>query len=157
MINLMRVSHWQHVCDGSTNLSLVFGSKVLVQDDEPRHNPTTFLSPTTFSQFAYFLIKLHVSNFVKKLLHVSNFVKKLRRGVVHLFPWLGVLARRVLPIPATSAAPERLFSTAGNVMTKKTFTSHVWQHGEVSLSPRGVVAGAGVGGGQEDALGVIFF
>jgi len=32
---------------------------------------------------------------------------------------LGVLARRVLAIPATSAAPERLFSTAGNVMTKK--------------------------------------
>jgi len=33
----------------------------------------------------------------------------------------------------------------------------VWQHGGVSLSPRGVVAGAGVGGSQEDALGVIFF
>jgi len=32
---------------------------------------------------------------------------------------LGMLARRVLAIPATSAAPERLFSTAGNVMTKK--------------------------------------
>ena len=41
------------------------------------------------------------------------------RCAVHLFPWLGVLARRVLAIPATSAAPERLFSTAGNVMTKK--------------------------------------
>jgi len=42
-----------------------------------------------------------------------------RRGAVHLFPWMGVLARHVLAIPATSAAPERLFSTAGNVMTKK--------------------------------------
>jgi len=41
------------------------------------------------------------------------------RGVVYLFPWLGVLARRVLTIPATSSTPERLFSTAGNVMTKK--------------------------------------
>jgi hypothetical protein len=41
------------------------------------------------------------------------------RGAVHSFPWLGVLARRVLDIPTTSAAPERLFSTAGNVMTKK--------------------------------------
>jgi len=40
-------------------------------------------------------------------------------GAVHLFPWLGVLARRVLAIPTTSTAPERLFSTAGNVMTKK--------------------------------------
>jgi len=39
--------------------------------------------------------------------------------VVGLFPWLGLLARRVLAMPATSAAPERLFSTAGNVMTKK--------------------------------------
>ena len=38
---------------------------------------------------------------------------------MYLFPWLGVLARRVLAIPATSAVPERLFSTAGNVMTKK--------------------------------------
>ena len=32
------------------------------------------------------------------------------RGAAHSFPWLGVLARRVLAIPATSAAPERLFS-----------------------------------------------
>ena len=38
---------------------------------------------------------------------------------MHLFPLLGVLARRVLAIPANSAAPERLFSTAGNVMTEK--------------------------------------
>ena len=34
-------------------------------------------------------------------------------------PWLGSLARRVLAIPATSAAPERLFSASGNTMTKK--------------------------------------
>ena len=38
--------------------------------------------------------------------------------VVCIF-WLGVMTRRVLAIPATSAALERLFSTAGNVMTKK--------------------------------------
>jgi len=49
----------------------------------------------------------------------KNPVDEWRHGVVHLFPWLGVLARRILAIPATSAAPERLFSTAGNVMTKK--------------------------------------
>ena len=35
------------------------------------------------------------------------------------FPWLVVLARRVLAVPASSAAPECLFSTAGNEMTKK--------------------------------------
>jgi len=43
----------------------------------------------------------------------------LDKCAVHLFPWLGVMARRVLAFPASSAAPERLFSTAGNVMTKK--------------------------------------
>jgi len=37
------------------------------------------------------------------------------------------------------------------------FTSHVGQNGGVRLSPRGVAAGAGLGGGQEDARGVIFF
>ena len=42
-----------------------------------------------------------------------------RHGAVHLFPWLGVLARHVLDIPVSSSAPERLFSTVGNVMTKK--------------------------------------
>jgi hypothetical protein len=49
----------------------------------------------------------------------NNPLDERRRGAEHLFPWLGVLARRVLDIPATSAAPEHLFSTAGNVMTKK--------------------------------------
>ena len=34
-------------------------------------------------------------------------------------PWLGSLTRRVLAFPATSAAPERLFSASGNTMTKK--------------------------------------
>jgi hypothetical protein len=41
------------------------------------------------------------------------------RKAVTVCPWLGSLARKVLAIPATSAAPERLFSTAGNTMTKK--------------------------------------
>jgi len=51
----------------------------------------------------------------------KNPLDEWRRGVVYLFPWLGVLAR-LLAVPATSAAPrspERLFSTASNVMTKK--------------------------------------
>jgi len=49
----------------------------------------------------------------------KNPLDEWRRGAVHLFSWLGVLARRVLAIPATSAAPERLFSTVGKLMTKK--------------------------------------
>ena len=48
----------------------------------------------------------------------SNPLKEWRRGE-KIFPWLSLLARRVLAIPATSAAPERLFSTWGNTMTKK--------------------------------------
>ena len=49
----------------------------------------------------------------------KNPLDKWRHGDVHLFPWFGVLTRRVLAIFATLAAPERLFSTMGNVMTKK--------------------------------------
>ena len=41
------------------------------------------------------------------------------KSAVKVCPWLGSLARRVLAIPATSAAPERLFSSSGNTMTKK--------------------------------------
>ena len=41
------------------------------------------------------------------------------KSAVEVCPWLGSLARRVLAIPATSAAPERLFSASGNTMTKK--------------------------------------
>jgi hypothetical protein len=40
-------------------------------------------------------------------------------GDKNVCPFLGLLARRVIAVPATSASPERLFSTAGNQMTKK--------------------------------------
>ena len=33
--------------------------------------------------------------------------------------WIYLLARKVLAVPATSVAPERMFSSAGNIMTKK--------------------------------------
>ena len=49
----------------------------------------------------------------------KNPLDEWRRINVYLLPWLGVLARRVLSIPATSGAPQRLFSTAGNVNAKK--------------------------------------
>jgi len=44
----------------------------------------------------------------------SNPLKEWLRGV-KIFPWLSLLAQRVLTIPATSAAPE----CPGNTMTKK--------------------------------------
>ena len=47
----------------------------------------------------------------------KNPLDEWRHSAVHLLPWLGMLVRRVLAILA--AAPKRLFSTAGNVMTKK--------------------------------------
>jgi len=34
-------------------------------------------------------------------------------------PWIALLGRKVLAVPATSAAPKRMFSAAGNIMTKK--------------------------------------
>jgi hypothetical protein len=33
--------------------------------------------------------------------------------------WIVLLAKKVLAVPATSAAPERMFSVDGNIMTKK--------------------------------------
>jgi len=48
----------------------------------------------------------------------SNPLKEWCRGV-KMFPWLSLLARRVLAIPAKSAAPDPLFCTSGNTMTKK--------------------------------------
>jgi len=66
------------------------------------------------------------------------------RGVGHSFPWLGVLARRVLDIPATSAGPERLFSTAGSVMTKKRSRLMCDNMEELVY----LHEGAGVGGGH---------
>jgi len=34
-------------------------------------------------------------------------------------PWIALLGRKVLAVPATSAAPERMFSSGGNIITKK--------------------------------------
>jgi len=48
----------------------------------------------------------------------SNPHREWRRGF-QIFPWISLLARRVLAIPATSASPEHLFPTSGNTMTKK--------------------------------------
>ena len=36
-----------------------------------------------------------------------------------MVPWIALLGRKVLAVTATSDAPEHMFSTAGNIMTKK--------------------------------------
>jgi len=51
----------------------------------------------------------------------SNPLEEWCRGV-KIFPWLSLLARRVLVIPATSATPERRFPTSGKTMTKKWYS-----------------------------------
>jgi len=46
----------------------------------------------------------------------NNLLREWHRGV-QIFPWLSLLARRVLAIPDTSASLERRFPTSGNTMT----------------------------------------
>ena len=41
------------------------------------------------------------------------------RHASSVVPWMYLLARKGLAVPATSAAPESMFSSAGNFMTKK--------------------------------------
>jgi len=48
----------------------------------------------------------------------KNPLTELRRAS-SVVPWIALLGRKVLAVPATSAAPERMFSSAGNIMTKK--------------------------------------
>jgi len=48
----------------------------------------------------------------------KNPLNELRRAS-SVVPWIALLGRKVLAVPATSAAPERMFNSAGNIMTKK--------------------------------------
>ena len=41
------------------------------------------------------------------------------RRVSSVVPCITLLGRKVLAVPATSVAPERMFSADGNIMTKK--------------------------------------
>jgi len=41
------------------------------------------------------------------------------RHASSVVPWIALLGRKVLAVPATSAAPEPMFSSAGNIMTNK--------------------------------------
>jgi len=48
----------------------------------------------------------------------KNPLTELRRAC-SVVPWIALLGRKVLAVPVTSAAPERMFSSAGDIMTKK--------------------------------------
>jgi len=48
----------------------------------------------------------------------KNPLTELRRAS-SVVPWIALLGRKVLAVPATSAAPERMFSSAGNIMTRR--------------------------------------
>jgi len=48
----------------------------------------------------------------------KNPLTELRRAS-SVIPWIALLGRKVFALPATSAVPERMFSTAGNILTKK--------------------------------------
>ena len=48
----------------------------------------------------------------------KNPLTELRRAS-SVVPWIALLGRKVLAVPATSSAPERMFSPPGNIMTKK--------------------------------------
>jgi len=48
----------------------------------------------------------------------KNPLIELRRAS-SVVPWIALLGRKVLAVPATSTTPERMFSSVGNIMTKK--------------------------------------
>ena len=53
-----------------------------------------------------------------RLLSHKNPLTELRHAS-SVVPWIALLGRKVLAVPATSAAPERMFSVSGIIMTKK--------------------------------------
>ena len=61
---------------------------------------------------------------------------------VQIFPWLSLLARRMLTIPVTSASPERLFPTSGNTMTKKQCSLSCDNREECVFFTRGLASSA---------------
>ena len=52
-----------------------------------------------------------------RILSHKNPLTELRRAS-SVVPWIALLGRKVLAVPVTFAAPERKFSSAGNIMTK---------------------------------------
>ena len=80
----------------------------------------------------------------------KNPLTELRRAS-SVVPWIALLGRKVLAVPATSAAPECMFSSAGNIMTKKRARSFWGTH----VPTRGLAESEGVDNHQEGSLGVV--
>jgi len=55
---------------------------------------------------------------LQKLPSHKNPLNELRRAS-SVVPWIALLGRKVLAVSATSGAPERMYSSAGNIMIKK--------------------------------------
>ena len=64
------------------------------------------------------MLRMFQVSLVQPLPSHKNPLTKLRRAS-SVVPWIVLLGRKVLAVPATSAAPQRIFSAAGNIMTKK--------------------------------------
>jgi len=73
--------------------------------------------------------------------------------------WIALLARKVLAVPATSAAPERMFSVSGIIMTKKRARFLGFLNLQSSwgthVSTRGLGESEGVDGTQVGSPGVV--
>ena len=85
----------------------------------------------------------------------KNPLDELRRAS-SMVPWICLLVRKVLTVPPTSDTPERMFSSTGNIMTRKR-TNLTCDHLEElmylhEVSPKS----EGVEDHQEGALGIEF-
>jgi len=71
---------------------------------------------------------------VQELPSHKNPLNDLRRAF-SVVPWIALLGRKVFAVSATSAAPERTFSSAGNIMTKKTVFEDLggWNGGRIKM------------------------
>jgi hypothetical protein len=85
-----------------------FNSEVFHQDDNPR--------ATSLDVIAAELVRYRQ---MKNLLRSSDPLKWWYKDGKHLFPRIFEVAKRLLVIPATSVPSERVFSTAGGIITKK--------------------------------------
>ena len=83
----------------------------------------------------------------------KNPLTELRRAS-SVVPWIALLGRKVLAVPATSGVPERMFSSPGSIMTKKRARVSC-DHLEELMYLHEVWSSEGVDDHEEDFLGVV--